>query len=475
MAETLTERFGLWQWGEGTDTPQRVEFNQSFLNIDQLAAIDMQGDSLPAPGIRGTYYYDTVTGVLWRDSGSAWTAVGSRTRDAVAGASGVDKVALTVAGATGQTANLFEVKLDAITVASINKDGDIAARLFSGARLKLENTSATSPVIQGTGASGQTADLLELKSYGGQNRFKVTKDGNIQSPFFAASAGAGVIGAGTATNVQGADTMSGIPAFEVRSTKGGTGAFNDFIYFKHDAAGSQAVLRRLGFFMKVGNETVGDAAKSGGMYLESDQANFSSPSLVVSLSDEAAMTFRSNMATVHTAMEVAGTITQTSGSQTLVSGDTSIGRQEGHQYFRAGSSHGFYWYKGGSHSDTPGSAGGGTKLAALDANGKFETGKLLITSTTNAALSTPDPPFQIGPTTGQNLIMDTNEIMVRNNGGTANLFINGDGGNVTIGNGSTTDSVDLRGTRVQVNGKAIYIQASAPSSGMFVGDIWIDI
>jgi hypothetical protein len=40
MAETLTSRFGLVQWGVGTDSPSRIDFNAAFLSIEQKAAYD---------------------------------------------------------------------------------------------------------------------------------------------------------------------------------------------------------------------------------------------------------------------------------------------------------------------------------------------------------------------------------------------------------------------------------------------------
>lgn len=40
MAETRTSRFELVQWGVGTDSPSRIDFNEAFLNLENRAAYD---------------------------------------------------------------------------------------------------------------------------------------------------------------------------------------------------------------------------------------------------------------------------------------------------------------------------------------------------------------------------------------------------------------------------------------------------
>lgn len=61
-----------------------------------------------------------------------------------------------------------------------------------------------------------------------------------------------------------------------------------------------------------------------------------------------------------------------------------------------------------------------------------------------AGLASTGHAFQIGPTTGGNLIIDANEIMARSNGATATLSLNVEGGNVSIG--SATSVVGIAGT-----------------------------
>lgn len=82
--------------------------------------------------------------------------------------------------------------------------------------------------------------------------------------------------------------------------------------------------------------------------------------------------------------------------------------------------------------------------------------RLRLTSTGDASLTSTTHAFQAGDTAGQNLIIDNNEIMARNNGLAGNLLINNDGGDVTIG-GAASDIV-IAGTMA---GGVIATQAQA--------------
>ena len=59
--------------------------------------------------------------------------------------------------------------------------------------------------------------------------------------------------------------------------------------------------------------------------------------------------------------------------------------------------------------------------------------RLVLTATDDASLSSTLHALQIGPTGGGNLIFDGNEIMARNNGAAAPLYVNFDGGSVNLG------------------------------------------
>lgn len=74
------------------------------------------------------------------------------------------------------------------------------------------------------------------------------------------------------------------------------------------------------------------------------------------------------------------------------------------------------------------------------------TGPMLrLTSTTDASLASTGHAFQIGPSNAANIIADSNEIMARNNGATSTLFLNNDGGNVSLG---ATSVLTLQGGQV---------------------------
>lgn len=67
-----------------------------------------------------------------------------------------------------------------------------------------------------------------------------------------------------------------------------------------------------------------------------------------------------------------------------------------------------------------------------------------ITGTNDVTPSSTDHPLQIGPTSGQNLRLDGNEIMSVNGGAENGLGLNLDGGNVGIGNSGSIVSIPGR-------------------------------
>jgi hypothetical protein len=66
---------------------------------------------------------------------------------------------------------------------------------------------------------------------------------------------------------------------------------------------------------------------------------------------------------------------------------------------------------------------------------------MLLNNTSNASLSSTGHAFQIGPTSGVNLIADNDSILARNNGAASTLSLNATGGNVTIGATGSTVSI----------------------------------
>ena len=78
----------------------------------------------------------------------------------------------------------------------------------------------------------------------------------------------------------------------------------------------------------------------------------------------------------------------------------------------------------------------------LTVTGDVTSTGIRLTSTTDASLSSTAHAFQIGSTSGANLIIDNNEIMARDNGATAALTLNADGGNVSLGGSGSVTTVN---------------------------------
>lgn len=77
---------------------------------------------------------------------------------------------------------------------------------------------------------------------------------------------------------------------------------------------------------------------------------------------------------------------------------------------------------------------------------------LRATSTTDLSLSSTDHGFQVGPSSGLNLGIDQNEIMARSNGATSSLYLNLDGGIVSIGVGGLTTTGALAAVSAIITG-----------------------
>jgi len=75
------------------------------------------------------------------------------------------------------------------------------------------------------------------------------------------------------------------------------------------------------------------------------------------------------------------------------------------------------------------------------------SGQLILSSTNDVSPTSTNHPFQIGPSSSQNIAMDGNEIMARNNGVTATLNIQNEGGTARFGG-----DVSVVGT---VNGRSV--------------------
>ena len=85
------------------------------------------------------------------------------------------------------------------------------------------------------------------------------------------------------------------------------------------------------------------------------------------------------------------------------------------------------------------------KFNDLHLSGTANLDKIRIANTSDASLSSTDHAIQIGTTSGQNLIIDNNEVNSRNNGAAATLNLQVDGGTVTVG-AATSANLTVSGT-----------------------------
>ena len=94
------------------------------------------------------------------------------------------------------------------------------------------------------------------------------------------------------------------------------------------------------------------------------------------------------------------------------------------------------------------SGDGGDEGIYINNNGNVGIGTatpevpLHIETANDASLSDGAGILMLGDQGGANIIMDANEMMARNNGSAATLYLNFDGGNVRVGNTSSAVSVD---------------------------------
>lgn len=476
MAETFTPRFGLIQWGAPTDGPSRLEFDTAFSQLETLGAIDKQGTlaARPAAGVIGTYYWATDVPALFRDDGSAWYSVGSTGFDAIFTASGIGARPVTLNAPSGQTADLLQANVNAVTLAKITAAGSFDGNIFTGKSLSMVNATAGNVVIAGKGAAAQSAELLRLRDNADADMFKVSSAGVVTGPGFSVSAaGKPVFGATAMSSVTGT-LFSGQGIAEVIGAAGGASTtFSDFALIQHAAGDSNAVLRRLGLHIMVG--TAADAG-SGSVYIESSAASFANPDLVLARGGSpilrlpasgSASLLQSLGLNVPSTIDVA-----TTSAAIMTSNSTARGTQgTGNLYDRIAGAASMYWYSGGSHNATAGNAGGGSKIAELTNAGLYITNRLQLLTVNDVSLAQANPSFMIGSGGSTNLIIDDNEIMARNNGAVATLSLNADGGDVNISHASYTAVVP---GKFSLQGHKVTIAASAPGSPA-TGDVWMDI
>ena len=89
-----------------------------------------------------------------------------------------------------------------------------------------------------------------------------------------------------------------------------------------------------------------------------------------------------------------------------------------------------------------------------DVSGNMTALRIRATSTGDASLVSTTHGFQVGPDSGDNIIIDTNEIIARDNGGTGILNLQTNGGILQVGITNALSEVDINATLIDIHGAA---------------------
>lgn len=477
MAKTVTSRMGVTQWSAGTDSPLRTDFNTSFGNIELLSAIDKQDITAnrPSAGVRGTFFYDQTTGILYRDTGTAWVVVGSVLRDAVAASSAVGTVPFTAQGQAGQTADVADFKVGSTIVAKIDASGNLTASIVTGTRATLTATDPAQPVLFAKQAASPSTDAMQIQDSTGSNLFKVGNDGTVTGKYSQTGSGFAMVGNTALANVANLSTWSGRPAMDITGTKGGTSStFNEFLYLHHAAVDTTPVTRRIGALFRIGAEVIGDVDKTGSIYIESSAANAATPSMILSLADVPAITIP-NSGDIVTARGVnaGGQVTANptgTGSYQFGTSGNELGTQGNSLYARIGSGGAWYLYQGGVYSASPADPGSGGSLLAsmkqIGSDGVVTANRFVVSNT--ATLPSSTPPFQIGSQTGANLQAANATVQAVTNAVASTLNLNTAGGTLNLSkSGVTTNVLGL----LSVAGTSAFTGAVNTTSDLSIGGI----
>lgn len=165
MAITASARLGLTLWGSGTDPFTRAQRQAAHVALDQFVGrFEVPGllADRPAAAIRDRFYYATDNGVLYRDTGAAWQAVGAK----VAGLT-VVQAAAGQAGALQSWRDTGGVEVAAIGVG------------VSGTTLKVIHQDPASIGVTLKMAAAQAVDALRIQDSAGNSLLRVTNLGKV--------------------------------------------------------------------------------------------------------------------------------------------------------------------------------------------------------------------------------------------------------------------------------------------------------
>lgn len=155
MVETRSARFGMVNWGAGTDSPSRLDFNEAFTQVENLAArFDAAGTlaARPASGIARRLYYATDNGRLYLDTGSTWVVVGAKIDDLEVQQSAAGVVPAIIRTVAGNTSDILQVINSAGTVLiRLNSVGDLISNtILQPRRVEAAEAAITDLDVTGT-------------------------------------------------------------------------------------------------------------------------------------------------------------------------------------------------------------------------------------------------------------------------------------------------------------------------------------
>jgi hypothetical protein len=192
-----------------------------------------------------------------------------------------------------------------------------------------------------------------------------------------------------------------------------------------------------------------------------------------------------------------GTGLQASGGQIGVKGVASNGAETGYGVYgsgfgAAGTTYGVYGTAGSTAGTSIGVYGIATSGTSQYAG--YFVGRGYFSGSLGIGTSTPDVKLHIeggtdaelasggfgvfGSTTSLNIAMDNNEIMARNNGAASTLFLNNDGGNITMCDASGSvmigTAVPATGYLLSVDGKVMCEELKVQMSGSWPDYVFAD-
>ncbi|UVF61466.1 hypothetical protein SEA_DALANDE_53 [Gordonia phage DalanDe] len=194
MAETRTTRFQLPQWSSGaTDAPSREDFNEAFANIEKWAGRWETGTlaTRPNPEVVGRYFVDE-TGVIYRDTGSAWQQIGTPKNTLRITKTDGNDPAITAEVPVALGVDAYRSLHDTKTRFRVTATGDVigsSVRLYQSDTappaadlnhtLSLIAKAAASSGLTVYGTANQTGNLVEVKNNAGADLSLMTATGDM--------------------------------------------------------------------------------------------------------------------------------------------------------------------------------------------------------------------------------------------------------------------------------------------------------